>query len=261
MSEFPAPPALCWPLWHSTYEVSRKKGFCSPAPQVIAEFPPKVGHSICLSWRVRGRSGLAFVGHQGSLQKDGTRQRACALHYLLHVLSGKVAAPSPATPFWFTSAGARRLGVLLVHLGRQSQNLLHQVATMSSGRFSRFCNSGGPRHWAGAAIVSGTPVPCPLCNVLVPSSSTAVNIPEARAAPAWIGSRPRSVSALSGSRCGCGGCGGASSQLRMSLIAASVSGSLCPFLACPSHVCLGGGVPGAVEGGRSRPCARAGRRR
>ena len=34
----------------------------------------------------------------------------------------------------------------------------------------------------------------------------------------------------------------------MSLIAASVSGSLCPFLACPSHVCLGGGVPGAVEG-------------
>ena len=149
-----------------------------------------------------------------------------------------------------TSAGARRLGVLLVHLGRQSQNLLHQVATMSSGRFSRFCNSGGPRHWAGAAIVSGTPVPCPLCNVLVPRqvSSTAVNIPEARAAPAWIGSRPRSVSALSGSRCGCGGCGGAGSQLRMSLIAASVSGSLCPFLACPSHVCLGGGVPGAVEG-------------
>ena len=34
----------------------------------------------------------------------------------------------------------------------------------------------------------------------------------------------------------------------MSLIAASVSGSLCPFLACLSHVCLGGGVPGAVEG-------------
>ena len=27
--EFPAPPALCWPLWHSTYEVSRKRGVCS----------------------------------------------------------------------------------------------------------------------------------------------------------------------------------------------------------------------------------------
>ena len=29
--------------------------------------------------------------------------------------------------------------------------------------------------------------------------------------------------------------------------ASSVSGSLCPFVACPSHVCFGGGVRGAPE--------------
>ena len=46
-----------------------------------------------------------------------------------------------------------------------------------------------------------------------------------------------------------GGCGsgGAGSQLRMALSASSVSGSLSPFVACPSHVCLGGCVPGIVE--------------
>ena len=33
----------------------------------------------------------------------------------------------------------------------------------------------------------------------------------------------------------------------MSLSASSVSGSLCPFVACPSHVCFGGAVRGAPE--------------
>ena len=161
---FRPPPALCLPLWHSTYEVSRKKGFCSPAPQLIAEFPPKVGHSICLSWLLSAIKGLC---KRMVLGKRRVPYTTCCMY-------SRAKLPSHHLPRLFgslvTSAGARRLGVLLVHLGRQSRNLLHQVATMSSGRFSRFCNSGGPRHWAGAAIVSGTPVPCPLCNVLVPSS-------------------------------------------------------------------------------------------
>ena len=33
----------------------------------------------------------------------------------------------------------------------------------------------------------------------------------------------------------------------MSLSASSVSGSLYPFVVCPSHVCFGGGVRGAPE--------------
>ena len=44
---------------------------------------------------------------------------------------------------------------------------------------------------------------------------------------------------------GCGS-GGAGSQLRMAFSASSVSGSLSPFVACPSQVCLGC-VPGIVE--------------
>ena len=125
-----------------------------------------VGAKTCLNFRPR----QPYAGRCGTPLMRCQERGACALHYLLHVLSGKIAEPSPASPFWLTSAAARLLGVLLVHLCRQSQNLLHQVATMSSWRFSSFCNSGGPQHWAGAAIVSGTPVPCPLCNVLVPSS-------------------------------------------------------------------------------------------
>ena len=35
--------------------------------------------------------------------------------------------------------------------------------------------------------------------------------------------------------------------MSMALSASSVSGSLCPFVSCPSHVCLGGRVLGIVE--------------
>ena len=159
-----------------------RKSFCSPAPQLIAEFPLKVGHSICLSWLVRGRSGLAFVGHQdhqGSLQKDGTRQRACALHYLLRVLSGKIAEPSPATPFWLTSAGAAVLVFSLSIRVASRKTCCTRLLACPLGSATLVVPGTGLVR-PSSLDVSGTPVPCPLCNVLVRVSSTAVNIPEAR---------------------------------------------------------------------------------
>ena len=89
------------------------------------------------------------------------------------------------------------------------------------------------------------------------ASFAAVEGPEALAAPAFTGSCPRKVPALLPGLCGgvpvlsvglfegCGS-GGAGSQLRMAFSASSVSGSLSPFVACPSQVCLGC-VPGIVE--------------
>ena len=89
------------------------------------------------------------------------------------------------------------------------------------------------------------------------ASFAAVEGPEALAAPAFTGSCPRTVPVLLPGLCGgvpvlsvglfegCGS-GGAGSQLRMAFSASSVSGSLSPFVACPSQVCLGC-VPGIVE--------------
>ena len=226
---------------------------------------------------------MAF-GHEGSLQKDGTRQghvpcTTCCMyswsklpsHHLPRLFGSLVLVPAVLVfvlSIWVASRktccarllprreGGSRGSATLVVPGTElvcgSLELVPAVLVfiLSIWVVSRTtcctrllpCRLGGSRGSA-TLVVPGTGLVCPSSLVLlrlVPSAaswcsrwvfSTAMNIPEARAG--------------AGSRRGCG----VGSQLRISLIAASVSGSLCPFLACPSYVCFGGGVSGAVGGG------------
>ena len=124
------------------------------------------------------------------------------------------------------------------------------VATLSTC-CARFRRRGGSRGSA-TFVYPGTGAP-----LAGGASFAAVEGPEALAAPAFTGSCPRKVPVLLRGLCsgvpilsvglfeGCGS-GGAGSQLRMAFSASSVSGSLSPFVACPSQVCLGC-VPGIVE--------------
>ena len=172
--------------------------------------------------------------------------RACA-HITLckHLHFSKIAEPSPTALRSLSRAGVRLfLGALflhsLVHLGRHSQHLLCQLS------------SPGWLVWSATFVYPGTGAP-----LAGRASFAAVEGPEALAAPAFTGSCPRKVPALLPGLCGgvpvlsvglfegCGS-GGAGSQLRMAFSASSVSGSLSPFVACPSQVCLGC-VPGIVE--------------
>ena len=174
-------------------------------PRLISEFPPKVGHSICLSWLVRGRSGFGLCRPSRDFCKSMVLGKG-RVPYTTCCMYSRAKLPSHHLPHLFGSL------VLVPAV------LVFSLSIWVASR-KTCCTRLLPCHLRGSLgsatlVVPGTGLVRPsslalLSLALSPTSwfprrvsSTAVNIPEARAAPAWIGSRPRSVSTLSGSRCG-----------------------------------------------------------